>query len=292
MTALAETAGDPEITAVVLIGAGKHLMSGSDLREFDRGVGGSQLPEVLSTIERHPRPVIAAVSGSTQGGGFELALACDRRVALESGRVGLQEATLDTTPGAGGIDRSAAPNRRIRCCGPASRHRRSGGAFAPKMTLPAAAALRYERAEFLRLRQSPAAGPADTFFARADAVRAWRALPPITRVGVRGTVHSGVVDTLRLGGVEVSTADLSNVDLVLEAADSTDVPLVFASTDTGEAVAVRFSWKRGDVAEVACQPSHPGVEHVVAVIRRVGGVPVVVHGPAGSGRSADPRRVP
>ncbi|MGA6093251.1 hypothetical protein [Amycolatopsis sulphurea] len=60
------------------------------------------------------------------------------------------------------------------------------------------------------------------------------------------------------------------------------MPLVFASTGTGEPVTVRFSRKRGEVAEVACRPSHPGAEHLVATIRRVGGVPVVVHGPAGS----------
>ncbi|MFD5823985.1 3-hydroxyacyl-CoA dehydrogenase NAD-binding domain-containing protein [Lentzea sp. NPDC060358] len=92
--------------AVVLIGAGRHLVSGSDLREFDGEIPGPQLPEVLAAIERHPCPVVAAISGSTLGGGLELALACDLRVASEGARVGLPEAGLGMIPGAGGIVRT------------------------------------------------------------------------------------------------------------------------------------------------------------------------------------------
>jgi 3-hydroxyacyl-CoA dehydrogenase len=92
--------------AVVLIGAGKNLVSGSDLREFEGEIPEPQLPEVLAAIERHPRPVVAAVSGSTLGGGFELALACDLRVASKNARVGLPEAGLGMIPGAGGIVRT------------------------------------------------------------------------------------------------------------------------------------------------------------------------------------------
>jgi 3-hydroxyacyl-CoA dehydrogenase len=103
LEALYATADDH---AVVLIGAGKHLVSGSDLREFEGEIPEPQLPEVLAAIERHPRPVVAAISGSTLGGGLELALACDLRVASEGARVGLPEAGLGMIPGAGGIVRT------------------------------------------------------------------------------------------------------------------------------------------------------------------------------------------
>ncbi|MDI2030578.1 3-hydroxyacyl-CoA dehydrogenase NAD-binding domain-containing protein [Saccharopolyspora sp. TS4A08] len=108
LEALRQTANDDAVTGVVLIGAGKHLMSGSDLREFSADdVPEPQLPEVLSAIENHPRPVVAAMSGSTLGGGLELALACDRRIAHTGSRVGLPEVSLGMIPGAGGIVRSA-----------------------------------------------------------------------------------------------------------------------------------------------------------------------------------------
>lgn len=106
LDALRTTAADTTLAGVVLAGAGRHLMSGSDLREFDGEIPDPQLPEVLAAIEAHPLPVVAAISGSTLGGGFELALACDRRIALDTARVGLPEVGLGIIPGAGGIVRT------------------------------------------------------------------------------------------------------------------------------------------------------------------------------------------
>jgi 3-hydroxyacyl-CoA dehydrogenase len=103
---LRATATDGDVAGVVLIGAGKHLVSGSDLREFDGEIPEPQLPEVLSAIEQHPRAVVAAISGSALGGGFELALACDLRIALADAKVGLPEVSLGMIPGAGGIVRT------------------------------------------------------------------------------------------------------------------------------------------------------------------------------------------
>ncbi|MGW3470817.1 3-hydroxyacyl-CoA dehydrogenase NAD-binding domain-containing protein [Saccharopolyspora sp. NPDC000995] len=106
LEALRATGADERVTGVVLIGAGKHLMSGSDLREFSADeVPEPQLPEVLAAIEVHPCPVVAALSGATLGGGLELSLACDRRIALAGGQVGLPEVGLGMIPGAGGIVR-------------------------------------------------------------------------------------------------------------------------------------------------------------------------------------------
>jgi 3-hydroxyacyl-CoA dehydrogenase len=102
---LAQAAGDASVTAVVLIGSGRHFVSGSDLREFTGELPRPELPEVIAAVEACPKPVVAGLSGSTLGGGFELALACDARVALAGGRVGLPEVTLGMIPGAGGTQR-------------------------------------------------------------------------------------------------------------------------------------------------------------------------------------------
>jgi len=109
---LARARDDAGLVGVVLAGAGRHFVSGSDLREFGGPIPGPQLPEVIAAIEAHPLPVVAALSGSTLGGGFELALGCDRRVALVGSRVGFPEVGLGMIPGAGGTQRT------LRLCPP------------------------------------------------------------------------------------------------------------------------------------------------------------------------------
>jgi 3-hydroxyacyl-CoA dehydrogenase len=97
---------DAEVSAVVLIGAGKNFVSGSDLQEFNSPViPQPELPQVIDAIRRSVKPVVAAISGATLGGGLELALACDYRVALGDTVVGLPETTLGMIPGAGGTQR-------------------------------------------------------------------------------------------------------------------------------------------------------------------------------------------
>jgi enoyl-CoA hydratase/carnithine racemase len=101
-------------TALV-IGAvgGKSFCAGADLKErlamtLDETRGFlDELGELLSSLERFPAPVIAAMSGSALGGGFELALACDVRVAADHIQMGLPEVRLGIIPGAGGTQRLA-----------------------------------------------------------------------------------------------------------------------------------------------------------------------------------------
>src|SRR5690606_11941544 len=78
---------------------------GSDLREFGQLLEDPQLPAVLAAIEACDKPVVAALHGAALGGGFELALACDVRVALVGTAIGLPEVTLGIIPGAGGTQR-------------------------------------------------------------------------------------------------------------------------------------------------------------------------------------------
>lgn len=96
---------DSDVDAVVLIGAGANFISGSDLREFSGSVPEPQLPEVISAIEKCQKPVVAAISGATLGGGLELALGCDARIAAFGAVIGLPEITLGMIPGAGGTQR-------------------------------------------------------------------------------------------------------------------------------------------------------------------------------------------
>lgn len=104
---------DPDVRAVVLTGAGeKVFVAGADLSEF-QGIaaeGGAEAvmrrgQELLAQIERFPKPVIAAVNGACAGGGLELALACDFRLAAESARFGQPEVKLGLVPGWGGTFR-------------------------------------------------------------------------------------------------------------------------------------------------------------------------------------------
>ncbi|WP_082109204.1 3-hydroxyacyl-CoA dehydrogenase NAD-binding domain-containing protein [Azospirillum thiophilum] len=105
LDAIAEVAADPGVTAAVLIGAGKTFIAGSDLREFGQPLEEPQLPAVIAAIEACPKPVVAALHGAALGGGFELALGCDARIAAPGTLVGLPEVTLGMIPGAGGTQR-------------------------------------------------------------------------------------------------------------------------------------------------------------------------------------------
>lgn len=105
MEAIGQLSGDPALRAGVLIGHGDTFVAGADLREFGQPLQDPQLPAVLAAIEACARPVVAALHGAALGGGLELALACDARIALAGTALGLPEVTLGLIPGAGGTQR-------------------------------------------------------------------------------------------------------------------------------------------------------------------------------------------
>jgi methylglutaconyl-CoA hydratase len=111
---LAELAALPEVTAVVLTGAGgKAFSAGADLKErLDMTLDETrafldELGALVQAVEDFPAPVIAAITGAALGGGLELALAADIRIADESAVLGLSEVRLGIIPGAGGTQRLA-----------------------------------------------------------------------------------------------------------------------------------------------------------------------------------------
>jgi 3-hydroxyacyl-CoA dehydrogenase len=105
LAAIQAISADDTIKAAVLLGAGTTFVAGSDIREFGKPLEEPQLPAVIAAIEQCPKPIVAAIHGAALGGGFELALGCDARVALQDAVVGLPEVTLGMIPGAGGTQR-------------------------------------------------------------------------------------------------------------------------------------------------------------------------------------------
>jgi enoyl-CoA hydratase len=99
---------DDKVVAVVITGAGqKSFVAGADVKEIqDAGEGRTVLitkgQQIFSTIRNSSKVVLAAINGYALGGGLELALACDIRIASDSARFGLPEAKLGLMPGYGG----------------------------------------------------------------------------------------------------------------------------------------------------------------------------------------------
>jgi 3-hydroxyacyl-CoA dehydrogenase len=102
LAAVEAASADSAAEAVVVIGAGTTFVAGSDIREFGKPLEDPQLPAVLEAMARSPKPFVAAIHGAALGGGFELALGCDARIAVADAVVGLPEVTLGMIPGAGG----------------------------------------------------------------------------------------------------------------------------------------------------------------------------------------------
>jgi len=103
---------EPSVRAVVVHGAGRVFSAGADIEEIrgfsDRGTFENFIhgfTDALDVIASSPLPVISAVHGAALGGGLELALACDMRVATPEAKLGLPEAKLGVLPGAGGTQR-------------------------------------------------------------------------------------------------------------------------------------------------------------------------------------------
>jgi methylglutaconyl-CoA hydratase len=103
---------DPSVRAIVITGAGdKAFCAGADLKERQHMTPDDVRVQVglyrteLGVLDRSPKPVIAAINGVAFGGGLELALVCDLRVASHTAEVALPETTLGIIPGAGGTQR-------------------------------------------------------------------------------------------------------------------------------------------------------------------------------------------
>jgi enoyl-CoA hydratase len=106
-------AGDDEVGAVILTGEGRSFVAGADIAHMSglSAVDGRAFMKrgqaVFQSIEDLEKPVIAAVNGFALGGGLELAMACDIRLASEKAKFGQPEVGLGIIPGFGGTQRLA-----------------------------------------------------------------------------------------------------------------------------------------------------------------------------------------
>ncbi|WBW50274.1 enoyl-CoA hydratase-related protein [Peptoniphilus equinus] len=102
-----------EIEVVILTGAGKAFVAGADISEmaqmqvFEAQAFAKHGMDTFLKLEKLPRPVIAAVNGFALGGGCELMMSCDIRIASTKAKIGQPEVSLGITPGFGGTQRLA-----------------------------------------------------------------------------------------------------------------------------------------------------------------------------------------
>jgi len=110
--ALAELEPREDVGALIVTGSGERAFSaGADLT-YMRALDGETRQafilltyRVMNRLAAFPRPTVAAIRGHALGGGFELAMACDLRVAGSDAQFGLPEITLGSVPGSGGVQR-------------------------------------------------------------------------------------------------------------------------------------------------------------------------------------------
>jgi enoyl-CoA hydratase len=109
---LKEIADDPKQRAVIVTGGEEFFCAGADIGEIKEATTAEatyrharEFQLLFDKIEALPQPVIAAVAGYALGGGCELALACDFRIASEGAKFGLPEIKIGAFPGGGGTQR-------------------------------------------------------------------------------------------------------------------------------------------------------------------------------------------
>ncbi len=121
---LDELARGPRFTVLHIRSEQKVFCAGADLKEVQERMDAPDGPDrmysyvagiqrLYARVERLPQVTLAEIGGAAMGGGFELALACDLRIAANEAKIGLPEVRLGLIPGAGGTQRLT------RLCGPA-----------------------------------------------------------------------------------------------------------------------------------------------------------------------------
>ena len=117
LAALEAALADPQVDAIVLAGANGIFSGGADMRAFrqaqdDVAHGQDVRPprpnarDLIDALEAAPKPIVAAIEGVAMGGGLEVALGCDYRIAAPAARLGFPEITRGLLPGAGGTQRA------------------------------------------------------------------------------------------------------------------------------------------------------------------------------------------
>ena len=103
----AQAQADAAVTAIVLTGGGKAFSGGADIREFDspKSMAEPNLLTLIKLAEASSKPIVAAIHTVCMGGGLELSLGCQYRVASPGAAIALPEVKIGLIPGAGGTQR-------------------------------------------------------------------------------------------------------------------------------------------------------------------------------------------
>jgi enoyl-CoA hydratase len=113
LDALQSIQNDPDVRVLILTGAGRAFVAGADIAEMEaKNAEQARIycelgHRFMNTLQDLPQPVIAAINGFALGGGLEVALACDIRIASASAQFGLPETVLGIIPGWGATQRTA-----------------------------------------------------------------------------------------------------------------------------------------------------------------------------------------
>ena len=109
--ALEAVEDDDDVEAIVLTGAGETFISGSDVSlfkemdSFDAKAYTEYTQGLYNYVESIPKPVVAAIDGYAMGGGLEISMCCDVRVAASDAKLGQSELAIGAIPGGGGTQR-------------------------------------------------------------------------------------------------------------------------------------------------------------------------------------------
>ena len=105
INSLTELIDNQQVEGIVLIGDGRTFFAGADISEFGKPMQQPDLNSVIKAFEESKKPIVAALHGTPLGGGLELAMGCNYRVATSTTKLGLPEVKLGIIPGAGGTQR-------------------------------------------------------------------------------------------------------------------------------------------------------------------------------------------